>query len=508
MDSFAEKLSINTHNDAFLVFLKSCRLLAIFSAVFALIGCKAPEIPTSLPKNSILARATKPNYFPNLTDGILVGTAIVSGGEMAASMVVSDIVYHAIRKTPDAESTLSGFSMPPEELLAVYPRIISPEFIAKLDENRQIIPMPDANDLPSGAIPTNSVSQMELWDTALYYAIKDNSRDFSYLPDVKNITGTDFGASVYQIDDASGTTKILPAAFEPEPYTGRVIIQKSDELRTLVAFINKGRLAEVATLWNDTGTQILVENRYDELGFMSHSRIWSDNGTLLAQKPPAPDPTLPPGVQPLPTGAILVADSEVRGEFIYQRADDALLEKLNQQIEAATDPDERTRLQGELLQAQLAAATPFNGTVLEFWDKDRTKKKREEPVVIGKHEGTVIWWYENGQKQFEAEYLKGIPQGRTAWYREDGSLEYEGFWQDDNGTPKLERATTWDATDAQSGQVIAGNGTLVYFHPNGQKRLEETFTNGLLTVSSFWDDMGEPVESVDPSFIPPPPKLD
>jgi len=119
----------------------------------------------------------------------------------------------------------------------------------------------------------------------------------------------------------------------------------------------------------------------------------------------------------------------------------------------------------------------------------------------------VIWWYENGQKEFEAEYLNGIPQGRTAWYREDGSLEYEGFWQDDNGTPKLERATTWDATDAQSVQVTAGNGTLVYFHPNGQKRLEETFTNGLLSASLFWDDMGEPVESVDPSFIPPPPKL-
>ena len=56
--------------------------------------------------------------------------------------------------------------------------------------------------------------------------------------------------------------------------------------------------------------------------------------------------------------------------------------------------------------------------------------------------------------------------------------------------------------------MIDGNGTLVYFHTNGQKRMEETFTNGLLSASLFWDDMGEPVESVDPSFIPPPPKLD
>ena len=390
-----------------------------------------------------------------------------------------------------------------------YPRLIEPQFLARLDGNRQAMPMPDPNDLTGGAIPTNTVPQADLWDTALYYAVKETSQDFSFLPPVRDIIGSDFGALTYEVDDTTGTTIIKPTAYEAEPYTGRVILE-NNATQILVAYINRGRFAETGTLWNDTGELVLAENHYDELGYPTRAKEWDEDGQLIAQRPQVDptQPTLPPGVQPLPIGAILVADSEVRGEFIYQRADDALLEKLNQQIEAATDPDESTRLQGELLQAQLAAATPFNGTVLEFWDKDRTMKKREEPVVIGKHEGTVIWWYENGQKEFEAEYLKGIPQGRTAWYREDGSLEYEGFWQDDNGTPKLQRASTWDATDAQSGQVIDGNGTLVYFHSNGQKRMEETFTNGLLTASSFWDDMGEPVESVDPSFIPPPPKLD
>lgn len=390
-----------------------------------------------------------------------------------------------------------------------YPRLIEPQFLARLDGNRQAVPMPDPNDLAGGAIPTNTVPQADLWDTALYYAVKETSQDFSFLPPVRDIIGSDFGALTYEVDDTTGTTIIKPTAYEAEPYTGRVILE-NNATQILVAYINRGRFAETGTLWNDTGELVLAENHYDELGYPTRAKEWDEDGQLIAQRPQVDptQPTLPPGVQPLPIGAILVADSEVRGEFIYQRADDALLEKLNQQIEAATDPDESTRLQGELLQAQLAAATPFNGTVLEFWDKDRTMKKREEPVVIGKHEGTVIWWYENGQKEFEAEYLKGIPQGRTAWYREDGSLEYEGFWQDDNGTPKLQRASTWDAADAQSGQVIDGNGTLVYFHSNGQKRMEETFTNGLLTASSFWDDMGEPVESVDPSFIPPPPKLD
>ena len=315
-----------------------------------------------------------------------------------------------------------------------YPRLIEPQFLARLDESRQAISMPNPNNPAGEAIPSNAVPQADLWDTALYFAVKETSRDFSYLPPVREIFSSDFGALTYEVDDTDGTTKMKPAAYEAEPYTGRVILENNGT-QILVAYINRGRLAETGTLWNDTGELVLAENHYDELGYPAQAKEWDEDGQLIAQRPQVDptQPTLPPGVQPLPTGAILVADSEVRGEFIYQRADDALLEKLNQQIEAATDPDESTRLQGELLQAQLAAATPFNGTVLEFWDKDRTKKKREEPVVIGKHEGTVIWWYENGQKEFEAEYLKGIPQGRTAWYREDGSLEYEGFWQDDNG---------------------------------------------------------------------------
>ena len=443
----------------------------------------------------------KVNLTPN--EAVNIEKTLKSGFFAVTASLCGLLTGSAGCSVPTSVSTLT-FAAGDE-----YPRLIEPQFLARLDSNRRAMPMPDPNDLAGGVIPTNAVPQVDLWDTALYYAVKETSQDFSFLPPVRDIIGSDFGALTYEVDDTTGTTIIKPTAYEAEPYTGRVILE-NNATQILVAYINRGRFAETGTLRNDTGELVLAENHYDELGYPTRAKEWDEDGQLIAQRPQVDptQPTLPPGVQPLPIGAILVADSEVRGEFIYQRADDALLEKLNQQIEAATDPDESTRLQGELLQAQLAAATPFNGTVLEFWDKDRTKKKREEPVVIGKHEGTVIWWYENGQKEFEAEYLKGIPQGRTAWYREDGSLEYEGFWQDDNGTPKLQRASTWDATDAQSGQVIDGNGTLVYFHTNGQKRMEETFTNGLLSASLFWDDMGEPVESVDPSFIPPPPKLD
>ena len=69
------------------------------------------------------------------------------------------------------------------------------------------------------------------------------------------------------------------------------------------------------------------------------------------------------------------------------------------------------------------------------------------------------------------------------------------------------RATTWTASNQQNGQVLDGTGTLIYLHPNGQKRLEETYAEGGLTATQWWDDQGNAVESVDPSFIPPIPRI-
>ena len=144
-------------------------------------------------------------------------------------------------------------------------------------------------------------------------------------------------------------------------------------------------------------------------------------------------------------------------------------------------------------------AFPFTGTVLEFYDKDRKLKKREESIVEGVHSGISAWWHKNGGKRFEAEFLKGVPQGRTVWYREDGSMEYNGEWQDN----MLLRATTWDTNDKQTGQVLNGLGTLIYLHPNGQKRLEETYTDGTLSKTKWWDEEGNTVESVDPKLYVP-----
>ena len=49
-----------------------------------------------------------------------------------------------------------------------------------------------------------------------------------------------------------------------------------------MAYINRGRLAETGTLWNDTGELVLAENHYDELATLPGPR----NGMKTANSSP------------------------------------------------------------------------------------------------------------------------------------------------------------------------------------------------------------------------------
>ena len=349
-----------------------------------------------------------------------------------------------------------------------YPRLVEAKFLARLDVNGEVLE------------DTNSTE----WPSALYHAMRVEARD----PKADN-----FDPSAYEVDQATFAVKTLAGAYEKEPFTGTVVINHSDGTRRLVAYINRGIMIGLGSEWNDQN----VERRrveYDELGQLLEDREFDSNGTQIAFYNYRPDPVLPepPGggsetntppttvtntppttaTNALPAGKILAADTRVGGELIFD----------------ATDTNE--------------FPLPYTGTVVEFYDDAFTKKKREEPVNFGRHTGTVKWWYENGNPWFEAEYAKGEPQGRTVWYREDGTVEYEGHWQDN----KLDRATTWDPDDNQTGQVLDGNGSLVYLHPNGMKRLEETWANGEITDTKWWDEEGNTVESVNPAYIPPIPR--
>ena len=208
------------------------------------------------------------------------------------------------------------------------------------------------------------------------------------------------------------------------------------------------------------------------------------------------------GVLILPEGTILASQAEVRGDdkgfYIYKRTDDVKLNKLKAQIEAATDPAERSRLEEELLNLSLAGASPYTGKIVAFWDEKGIQKKREETISDGMRNGKVTWWHANGQKQFEGEYLKDVPQGMTETYSETGQTLSQKFWEND----QLVSAQTWDHKGQKSGDVDAGNGTLRYFHPNGQEQFVEKWEDGVRTSLDAWDETGKKLESGSPDYLP------
>jgi len=241
---------------------------------------------------------------------------------------------------------------------------------------------------------------------------------------------------------------------------GRVISYFPDGTRESEGMMENGIFHGKVTFFHPN-SQVKSQALYHRGNEVSLKR-WDEQGAVL--------PTVKMSLEDwakLPPKYILVEHVRFGGDLIYNKK----------------DPDQ--------------FPSPFTGTVVEFFDKERKIKKREVPVNLGKHHGTVTWWHKKGTKQFEAEYVKGEPHGIMRWYRENGSVEYEGVWQDN----KLVRATTWTANDQQNGQVLDGTGTLIYLHANGQKRLEETFTDGKNTKKLFWDENGNPVEPVEPKYI-------
>jgi antitoxin component YwqK of YwqJK toxin-antitoxin module len=325
-------------------------------------------------------------------------------------------------------------------------RTVEAKFLARLDINRQPLEM-------------DSVE----WGSALYFAVKPTARD---------LYAEDFNSSTYEITD--GQTTILAGAFEPEPYTGRVIIKHAEAngAPRLLAQIREGRLVNTGTV-TDAAGQRRTEIKYDERGNPKRTQEWDANGTLTASIDHQTGATTVPGggtptpsTNPnLPAKYLEYSQVEIRGWLVFDKSE---------------------------------MFFPYDGALVGFHDKAKLQLARVENYSGGKPEGKVTWWHPNGQKHFEADYVDGEPDGLATWWRSDGSTEHEAFWQD--AKPKLARATTWDLADAENGKVLNGNGTLVFLHPDGSKRQEAIYTDGALSDEHWWDEEGNALPNA-PTFF-------
>jgi hypothetical protein len=212
------------------------------------------------------------------------------------------------------------------------------QYLARLDETRQVIPAPLGD-----AIPDDTTN----WDSALYYAIR---------PEARNVRAENFDSSTYAVDLDISTVVILETAYEADPFTGTVMVNHPNNGGyRLVAYVNRGVMVETGSLWDSNGTKHLrhkydangtlresgnfdvngtlrLTNIFDENGTLSEDRVYFGNGiTVRRQNTFAEDGTLTsarffdetgkPVTGPLPEDTILASRTRVGGEFIFDLDD-------------------------------------------------------------------------------------------------------------------------------------------------------------------------------------------
>ena len=247
------------------------------------------------------------------------------------------------------------------------------------------------------------------------------------------------------------------------PYTGPIEASYTNNGKHLLAFVRKGQLDGSSIIWFENNVQEQWDIVYQS-GRIEAFKEYDQNGTVVVEYPlpTIPGSTNTPPIQP-GTNDVNMVQLELRGAFIYH-VDEMIF--------------------------------PYTGTAIERWE-DGTLKKRET-FEEGQHHGSVKWWHANGKPWYSATFLTGLPEGRVEAWRADGTREYVYIWQDNFPESKV----TYAPDGSESGRVENDAGTLIYYHPNGNKKLEEVYEGNILAPASriWYDETGA---QTDPPPQPP-----
>jgi len=114
---------------------------------------------------------------------------------------------------------------------------------------------------------------------------------------------------------------------------------------------------------------------------------------------------------------------------------------------------------------------PYTGKTYSL-DYAQKRKLRETNYKDGKLDGSIVEWFENGQKRWESNYKDGEPDGLDVSWHKNGQKRNEGNWKDGKS-----------------------DGLSVWWHKNGQKRMERNFKDGKEISNKYWNSKGEEVDS-------------
>jgi antitoxin component YwqK of YwqJK toxin-antitoxin module len=253
------------------------------------------------------------------------------------------------------------------------------------------------------------------------------------------------------------------------PYTGPIEAAYTNGNKRMLAFMRKGRLDGSSIIWFDSEEQEQFNIDYKTGNITAYKEFYEENGTVKYEYPD-PSPMTPVVTAPPPTppdtNEVKLSQLELRGGLVY---------RMNDGIPFGSENDD---------------------TAIERWPNGVVKKR--ETFWDGEHNGSVKWWHENGKRWYSATYEAGFPVGKVEAWRPDGTREYIYTWED--GFPSSKVSYAPDGTE--SGRITNDTGTLIYFHPNGKKKLEEVYEGNILApAKQIWYD--ENGLQIDPTPNPP-----
>ena len=180
-----------------------------------------------------------------------------------------------------------------------------------------------------------------------------------------------------------------------------------------------------------------------------------------------------------------------------------------------------------LLLASIWSKAQENEHYVDYYDENQTKKRSEGDYFYGRENGTWKFWYRNGQLKEEANFIEGMLNGSVVYYYESGQKEKEGyFWYDkpdslfqewySDGRLKSKGSfnrgmregvweyyypdgTLWKREEVKNGVtyfkalnsregkklITNGKGALVYYHDNGAIKEQTSIENGLRNGESI-----------------------
>jgi len=156
----------------------------------------------------------------------------------------------------------------------------------------------------------------------------------------------------------------------------------------------------------------------------------------------------------------------------------------------------------------------YTGHAVLHWPDGSLRKKAS--LIDGKFNGNLTWWYENGQKELEGNYVESLRHGVHRAWHDNGQLMSQGesihgqrqgswYWWHDNGQlaeetvyiddEPLKKSTFWYPSGAKklttSYRDGLEHGTQTTWFENGQRNTALELKNGVQNgVLTFWHENG------------------